>query len=197
MVVLTVSYWQAHCCCFFWLHVVFVSLCRRCSKRSRTQKQLGTPCRQGVCVCECAICYELVGQDIPLVLAVWLTSGGKLGRAWIVCRAAAAMGHTTWYSWYSCWIQDFLTSAYRSYRGWSNTILGILYCFMLVVLSSKPHQRIRILQSSVLSAAYPAASSPRLLSLSGRRKPIALAHQNWLYNLIQPGWFIHPGGTSS
>ena len=27
---------------FFWLHVVFVSLCRRCSKRSRTQKQLGT-----------------------------------------------------------------------------------------------------------------------------------------------------------
>lgn len=92
------------------------------------------------------------------------------------------------------------TSAYRSYRGWSNTILGILYCFMLVVwacLSSKPHQRIRILQSSVLSAAYPAAESPRLLGLSGQRKPIALAHQNWLYNLIQPGWFIHPGDTSS
>ena len=130
---------------FFWLHVVFVSLCRRCSKRSRTQKQLGTPCRQGVCLCRarhpaCAGCLTYLWR-------FWEELGSsERQRLW----------DTLLDSWYSCWIQDFhkrlsILSWLEQYHSW-HTLL-----FHAGSLSSKPHQRIRILQSSVLSAAYPAA----------------------------------------
>ena len=156
------SYWHAHCCCFF----------------------------------GCMWCLFLYVADAPRDPE--LRSSWALWRFWeeLGSSERQRLWDTLLDSWYSCWIQDFhkrlsILSWLEQYHSW-HTLL-----FHAGSLSSKPHQRIRILQSSVLSAAYPAAESPRLLSLSGQRKPIALAHQNWLYNLIQPGWFIHPGGTSS
>ena len=113
---------------FSWLHVVFVSLCRRCSKRSSWARPAG---KVSLCVWMRHLLWTCWARH-PACAGCLTYLWRETGKSYCIVWQAAAMGHTTGFP----EAQKSILSWLEQYHSWHTATVHTLlrlYCFMLVV----------------------------------------------------------------